>query len=97
MDRPYLLAEVDRRLFADESAPRSRADVVAAYLDYAAAQENAGARRTALFRPLSGLFHGAPGARRWRQTLSNFWQGDGNYADLLRFATALDRPQALAA
>ena len=97
IDRPYLLADVDRRLFAGSDAPRSRSQVVAAYLEYAALQESAGERRTALFRPLSGLFHGAAGARRWRQTLSKFWQGDGDYAQLLRFAAAIDGPQALAA
>jgi tRNA-dihydrouridine synthase A len=97
MERPYMLAEVDRRLYGDAGPVRSRAEVVASYMEYAAVQERSGQRRTALFRPLSGLFHGAPGARRWRQTLSRFWQGDGTYDEVLRLAVALDRPQALAA
>ena len=41
-----------------------------------------------------GLFHGVPGARRFRQLLSDAQRLRGNDADLVREALAELRPQA---
>jgi tRNA-dihydrouridine synthase A len=67
---PWLLADVDRRIFGATTPPPDRATVLAQYLDHMARELAAGTPITALTRPLLGLFQGAPGARAWRRTLS---------------------------
>ena len=62
-----LLAGVDRGLFGDPAPPPERGEVLGRYLDYAGRQRDA--RLPELARPLFGLYHGVPGARRWRRTL----------------------------
>jgi tRNA-dihydrouridine synthase A len=68
---PYLLAEVDRRLFGEREAPRSRAEVVAALMPYVARQLALGTPMRAIVRHVLGLYHGVPGGRRFRQLLSD--------------------------
>ncbi|WP_372695636.1 tRNA dihydrouridine(20/20a) synthase DusA [Immundisolibacter sp.] len=67
---PWLLADVDRRLFGAATPPPERAQVLAQYIGYMDHQLGAGTPITALTRPLLGLFQGQPGARAWRRTLS---------------------------
>ncbi|BCX89149.1 tRNA-dihydrouridine synthase A [Methylomarinovum tepidoasis] len=67
---PYLLAEADRRFFGGRRPPPSREDVLRAYLPYVRKQLAAGVRLHAMTRHLLGLYHGQPGARRWRRHLS---------------------------
>jgi tRNA-dihydrouridine synthase A len=68
---PYLLAEVDRR-FYDSAAPvRSRASIEAALRDYAARELARGHYLGTLTRHVLGLYHGEPGARGWRRTMSD--------------------------
>jgi tRNA-dihydrouridine synthase A len=47
-----------------------RDGVLAAYLDYVERQRARGVALPTLVKPLLGLFNGAPGARRFRQILS---------------------------
>ncbi|MBX7200146.1 MAG: tRNA dihydrouridine(20/20a) synthase DusA [Rhodospirillaceae bacterium] len=101
-EQPYMLADVDRQFYGDETPPLSRAAAVEAYAHYAAGYiapngSRGGLRPSALYRHLSGLFHGGVGARRWRQQVSKACQGEISGADLARLATALDRPEVLAA
>lgn len=101
-EQPFMLAEVDAlfyddQVYGDQTAPPSRAAVVEAYATYAAGYIAKGMRPSALYRHLSGLFHGGLGARRWRQQVSKACQGEISGADLVRLAQALDRPEALAA
>ncbi|MCB1736603.1 MAG: tRNA dihydrouridine(20/20a) synthase DusA, partial [Gammaproteobacteria bacterium] len=67
---PYLLADVDRRIFADPHPIPSRAEVVEAFIPYVEAQLAAGRRLNNLSRHILGLFQGVPGARHWRRHLS---------------------------
>ncbi len=67
---PYLLAEVDRRFFADRRPAPARHDVLRCYGAYAQAQQERGVPAGVLLRPLLGLFHGVSGARTWRRRLS---------------------------
>ena len=67
---PWLLADVDRRIFGAATPPPERAQVLAQYIGYMDHQLGAGTPITALTRPLLGLFQGQPGARAWRRTLS---------------------------
>ncbi len=66
---PYLLAEADRRLFGDRAPPRSRAEIVAALVPYAAAHIARGTSLRAIARHILGLYHGVRGGRRFRQLL----------------------------
>ncbi|MGH7949750.1 MAG: tRNA dihydrouridine(20/20a) synthase DusA [Candidatus Binataceae bacterium] len=67
---PYLLAQLERALFA---APRaaSRAEIVAAMRKYAERQVASGVALRAIARHMLGLYHGQPRARLWRQRLSD--------------------------
>ena len=67
---PYLLAEVDRSLFADAAPVPSRTDLVRAMLPYIAEQMGQGVRLHAMTRHMLGLYYGQPGARAWRRYIS---------------------------
>jgi tRNA-dihydrouridine synthase A len=68
---PYLLAQVDRRLFGDASPLRSRAEVLTELIPYATAHLARGTSLRAIARHVLGLYHGVPGGRRFRQMLSD--------------------------
>ena len=67
---PYLLSAVDAALFGDNAPPVSREEVVRRMSDYLKTQFEKGVRPHAVARHMLGLYHGAPGARRWRRFLS---------------------------
>jgi tRNA-dihydrouridine synthase A len=92
---PYLLAEVDRRLFGAAGPPPSRADVLQALLPYADRHVAAGGRLNNIARHILGLYHGCPRARAFRRHLSERAPREGAGVDVLREALQLaDRPQA---
>ena len=66
---PYLLAQVDQRLFAEGDCP-SRDQVVENLMPYVAAQEALGAPVKQVSRHILGLYNGRPGAKIWRRRLS---------------------------
>ena len=68
---PYLLATVDRELFAAADAPPSRTEVVAAMSAYLRRQAAAGVPPRSILRHMLQLFHGEHGARSWRRLLSD--------------------------
>ena len=67
---PDILFDADHRFFGAPSAPRDYDRVMAAMTDYAAAHMAHGGRLSQVTRHMVGLFSGLPGARRWRQILS---------------------------
>ncbi len=67
---PYVLAEADRRFFADPRPVPSREEVVRNLLPYVRAQMAAGMPLKSMTRHILGLFNGQPGARSWRRHLS---------------------------
>lgn len=67
---PFLLADVDRRFSGDKTFV-TRENVLSQYLDYMSAQVSTGVPIRHMTRHLIGLFQGLPGARKWRQWLSN--------------------------
>ena len=80
----WLLAGVDRGFFGDPAPPPERGEVLERYLAYAERQEG-DARLPELVRPLFGLYHGAPCARRWRRALGELAHRPGGaIADLAR-------------
>ncbi len=74
---PWLLVEADRRFYGDPHPLPTRRDVVQAYLPYMAAQLEAGIRLHSLTRHILGLYHGQPGARRWRRHVTEAARNGG--------------------
>lgn len=64
-----ILAGADRRIWGEEMG-RSAEEVVRAMLPYIEAHLASGGRLHQITRHMLGLFHGRPGARHWRQILS---------------------------
>jgi tRNA-dihydrouridine synthase A len=68
---PWLLADVDRRLFGDTQAVGARAEVIEALIPYAERCLAQGTSLRAIARHVLGLYHGVRGGRRFRQMLSD--------------------------
>lgn len=69
-DTPYMLAEVDRRIFNDARPAPTRAEAVRAYLPFVERMRAAGVPLGPIAKPLIPLFHGQPGGRLWRRHLA---------------------------
>ncbi len=94
-EQPLLLQQVDALLFAAPPSPAlSPLDLLTAYLPYIEAEYIQGTPLRVMTRHLCGLFHGRPGARDWRRTLSGEAAGALSPADLL---AAIERQQSMAA
>ncbi|HSU42966.1 MAG TPA: tRNA dihydrouridine(20/20a) synthase DusA [Casimicrobiaceae bacterium] len=68
---PWLLADVDRRLYGEAPAASTRAEVVEALIPYAQRRLAQGTSLRAIARHILGLYHGVPGGRRFRRMLSD--------------------------
>jgi tRNA-dihydrouridine synthase A len=69
---PYLLAEVDRRLFQTRDPVPTREEIVYRMLPYIERELNQGSPLKHITRHMLGLFQGIPGARHWRRHLSEY-------------------------
>jgi tRNA-dihydrouridine synthase A len=67
---PWLLAEVDSAIFGIDKPTLSRDDVMINLLPYVEQQLANGARLNQITRHILGLFHGQPGAKKFRRHLS---------------------------
>jgi len=86
---PWLLAEVDQRIFGDHSAPvPTREAVLEAYFAFVQRELDAGTALPAMSRHLLGLFQAVPGARRYRRYISENAHRKGAGVEVLREATA---------
>ncbi|MCC6982774.1 MAG: tRNA dihydrouridine(20/20a) synthase DusA [Bauldia sp.] len=85
---PEILAEVDRRFFGAGEGTPDPAAVVEAMIPYVEARLAEGARLSNVVRHMLGLFHGRPGARAWRHTLSTAGNRPGAGVEVLRAALA---------
>jgi tRNA-dihydrouridine synthase A len=81
---PFILAEVDRRLFGCEPCDPSRAEVLEALVPYIERHMARGGRANNVLRHVLGLYHGQPRARAFRRLLSEQGPRPGAGADLLR-------------
>jgi tRNA-dihydrouridine synthase A len=96
---PAELASVDAALEGRAPKPVDWPALIEAMTDYAAAHVARGGRMHHVARHMVGLFAGRPGARRWRQMLSDAGRADAG-ADLIARAFAdvdLDAPAREAA
>lgn len=69
-DDPYFMADLDRRLFGAAPPAPSRSELLTSLLPFFEPFEEAGVHWHRLLRHLTGLFHGLPGAGRWRRLIS---------------------------
>jgi tRNA-dihydrouridine synthase A len=67
--QPWLMAQLDRVVHGTNAHARSREDAAEAYLGHVTRELAGGVRASQLLRPLSGLYHGEPGAAQWRREL----------------------------
>ncbi len=67
---PAILARVDGRLFGEPEPALTPFEAVERYLPYVRRELGRGTHLAAMTRHLLGLFHGRPGARAWRRTLT---------------------------
>ena len=92
---PYLMAAFDARYYDDATPARSRAEVIEAMLPYISAQlEQGGPRLNSIVRHMLGLMAGLPGARGFRQRLSDAKQLASGDPELLRRAAEAMLPAA---
>ncbi|WP_163266923.1 tRNA dihydrouridine(20/20a) synthase DusA [Chelativorans alearense] len=89
---PAMLAAVDGRVYGAQEGPVDLAGVVEAMAAYAARHIATGGRLSHVTRHMVGLFHGLPGARRYRQILStDATSVDAGPEVLLKAFSAVDR------
>ena len=67
---PWVLARVDEILFGTDNPSTSRDDTIAALLPYTERQLARGVKLNHVTRHILGLYHGMPGARKFRRHLS---------------------------
>ncbi|MGE0241764.1 MAG: tRNA dihydrouridine(20/20a) synthase DusA [Parvibaculaceae bacterium] len=91
---PWILADVDRRIFGEAPQALTRADIVARMKPYVAAELGKAPGLARITRHMLGLFHGEPGGRAWRRMISENAHRPGAGPDLLDAALAAVAAQA---
>ena len=86
---PYLLADVDRRVFGATTLPPTRAEVIDAMIDYIDAECVRGTSLRSIARHMLGLYYGIRGGRQFRQMLSDAARLAAADSSLLRDAQPL--------
>ncbi len=81
-----ILGEADARIWGQPNDAKTPEDVARAMFPYIEAHLSAGGRLNQITRHMMGLFAGRPGARRWRQILSEGASRDGAGPELLERA-----------
>ena len=72
---PWVLRQVDRLIFGEQSRLKSRQQLLREVYPYIERQLAQGMPLTKMVRHVIGLFHGEPNARQWRRHLSeNAWR-----------------------
>jgi len=83
---PWLLSEADRRIYGDPTHPGTPHQVVRRYLELVERECRRGVPLKRMARHLLGLFHGRPGAKRWRRHLSEHAHERGAGPEVIRRA-----------
>jgi tRNA-dihydrouridine synthase A len=87
---PYLMAQFDQRYYGDNAPIKSRLDVLEAMIPYIAAQlakeGGRGLKLNSITRHMLGLMQGLPGAKSFRQTLSDSKRLASGNPEILREA-----------
>ncbi|WP_370631796.1 tRNA dihydrouridine(20/20a) synthase DusA [Phyllobacterium lublinensis] len=88
---PMILLDVDTRIYGDGAAAPSMDAIIDHMCAYADGHIARGGRLSHVTRHMVGLFHGAPGARRWRQMLSTDANQTGATSTVIRRAYEMIR------
>jgi tRNA-dihydrouridine synthase A len=91
---PWILSQVDHRIFGEAPASATRADIVAGMKPYISAELAKAPGLARLTRHMLGLFHGEPGGRLWRRVLSENAHRRGASVEVLDMALAAVADQA---
>jgi tRNA-dihydrouridine synthase A len=67
---PFVLADVDQRIYGEPASLISRDDILEAFIPYCETQIAKGARLNHMARHILGLYVGQPGGKRFRRFLS---------------------------
>ena len=67
---PYLLAEVDRKIYHSKQSAPSRTQVLEQFSDALASELAKGVKLSHITRHILGLYQGVPGARKFRRHIS---------------------------
>jgi tRNA-dihydrouridine synthase A len=86
---PYLLAQADSQIFADQHSIPSRHKVIQQMLPYIEQRMSEGRPLKSITRHLLGLFQGQPGARAWRRHISENAHAKGADISVLEHALSL--------
>lgn len=86
---PWLLADVDRRVFGSDAGVSERGDAVARFAPYVDRMLGQGCRLNQMTRHILGLYHAQPRARAFRRYLSENAHVDGAQLDVMRQALRL--------
>ena len=83
---PYILAEIEKHIFKNESVP-TRDEIALKMVDYARAQyEMYQTPVKSVTRHILGLYQGLPRSKRWRRTLSEAHKHPEDYFDIIQDA-----------
>ncbi|MEQ8746890.1 tRNA dihydrouridine(20/20a) synthase DusA [Pyruvatibacter sp.] len=85
-NEPFVLADVDARVFGAPPAYRTPHQVLDAFMPYMERELANGTRLNSMARHVVGLFHGVPGARAFRRHLSENMHRDGADLEVIREA-----------
>jgi tRNA-dihydrouridine synthase A len=88
-DTPWLLADVDQRVYGQSNPVGTRHEAVRAMLPYIEERLAAGDRLHPVTRPMLMLFHSQPGGKNWRRHLSAHATGPGAGVEVVEQALAL--------
>ncbi|MCK5872157.1 MAG: tRNA dihydrouridine(20/20a) synthase DusA [Methylococcales bacterium] len=69
-NRPFLLAEIDSKIYGVSQSSKTRQQIIEELLPYIDRQLSHGIRLHSITRHILGLFHSQKGARNWRRYLS---------------------------
>ena len=89
---PYLLANVDQRLFGSDESVVSRAEALELLMTYTSRHLESGGRLNNVVRHVLGLYHGQPRARTFRRHLSENAVKDGAGIEVLIEALRIAEP-----
>ena len=86
---PWLLAQVDHKIFGAPPSGLTRAAIIDALIPYTERHLSSGGRLHAITRHILGLYAGQPRARKFRRHIAEHACKEGASIDVLRHATAL--------
>ncbi len=86
---PYLMTEVDERVYGDDAHDQqSRLDVLESYMEYMQQQISEGVYLKSMSRHLLGLFTGEKGAKAWRRYISENAHKEGAGIEVIEKAAS---------